>query len=74
MSTHLLLAIALIGPPDEFRDAPVVGISAAPWTGEQLQEMFRDQTRRTARIRDSVPRFLRFSHGSDFCRCVGATS
>ena len=52
MSTQLLLAIALLGPPDEFRDTPVDGVSAAPWTAEQLQEMFRDQTRRTARIRD----------------------
>lgn len=52
MSTHVLLALALLGPPDEFRDAPVSGISEAPWTGEQLEQMFRDQTRRTARIRD----------------------
>lgn len=55
MTTHILLTIALLGPPDEYRDAPVAAISEAPWTGEQLEAMYHEQMRRSARIRDIEP-------------------
>jgi hypothetical protein len=55
MSTELLLAVALLGAPEQYRDAPIAAISPAPLTGQQLQDMYHQQIRRTARIRDVVP-------------------
>lgn len=55
MSTQLLLAVALLGAPEQYRDAPIAHIAATPLTGEQLQEMYHEQMQRTARIRDVEP-------------------